>query len=98
MYTYQKKPKKIFPLRVSDAFYSGLKYAAHSEGVPVSAFVRKHLKPIIEQTYKISQKKSKRKLSLAEFAKIHTFTGKTYFEDKSVDEILYGGKLHNDEK
>ena len=37
-------------------------------------------------------------MTLLEFAEKYTWKGKTYFEDKSVDEILYGGKLHEDEK
>lgn len=37
-------------------------------------------------------------MTLYEFVMTHQFKGKTYFEDKSVDEICYGGKLHEDEK
>ena len=90
--------KTIFPLKVSDAFYSDLKYVAKSEGLPVSAFVRKHLEPVVMQKAKKLRVKSSKKMSFSEFVMAHQFKGKTYFEDKSVDEILYGGKLHEDEK
>ena len=49
---YKKTKKTIFPLKVSDAFYSDLKYVAKSEGLPVSAFVRKHLEPVVTQKRK----------------------------------------------
>ena len=96
---YKKTKKTIFPLKVSDAFYSDLKYVAKSEGLPVSAFVRKHLEPVVAQkTKRLNEKGSKKKMTFSEFVMAHQFKGKTYFEDKSVDEILYGGKLHEDEK
>ena len=96
---YKKTKKTIFPLKVSDAFYSDLKYVAKSEGLPVSAFVRKHLEPVVTQkAKKLNTKSSKKKMTLLEFAEKYTWKGKTYFDDKSVDEILYGGKLHEDEK
>ncbi len=95
---YKKTKKTIFPLKVSDAFYSELKYVAKSEGLPVSAFVRKHLEPVVMQKAKRLNAKGSKKMTLLEFAEKYTWRGKTYFEDKSVDEILYGGKLHEDEK
>ena len=39
-----------------------------------------------------------KKMTFADLATLYAWRGKTYFEDKSVDEILYGGKLHEDEK
>lgn len=95
---YKKTKKTIFPLKVSDAFYTDLKYVAKSEGLPVSAFVRKHLEPVVMQKTKKLNATSSKKMTLLEFADKYTWRGKTYFEDKSVDEILYGEKLHEDEK
>lgn len=95
---YKKTKKTIFPLKISDTFYSDLKYVAKSEGLPVSVFVRKHLEPLIaNKTKRLKAKKSK-KITFPELSEKYTWRGKTYFEDKSVDEILYGGKLHEDEK
>lgn len=95
---YKKTKKTIFPLKVSDAFYTDLKYVAKSEGLPVSAFVRKHLEPLIANKTKKLKEKNSKKMTFSEFVEKYTWRGKTYFEDKSVDEILYGGKLHEDEK
>lgn len=95
---YKKTKRTIFPLKVSDAFYSDLKYVAKSEGLPVSAFVRKHLEPVVMQKTKKLKAKNTKKISFSELVEKYTWRGKTYFEDKSVDEILYGEKLHEDEK
>lgn len=96
---YIKEKKKIFPLKLSDAFYGDLRYVAQNEGVPVSVFVRKHIENIVKK--KISDmRKSKvtKKMTIWELAEKYTWKGKTYNEDKSIDELLYGGKLHEDEK
>ncbi|OGJ22451.1 MAG: hypothetical protein A2804_02800 [Candidatus Pacebacteria bacterium RIFCSPHIGHO2_01_FULL_46_10] len=99
MKDYRKTKKKIFPLKVSDAFYSDLRYVAQHEGVPVSAFVRSHLEPIVaKELKKMWAKRMGKKMTFTDLAQQYTWSGKTYFEDKSVDEILYGGKLHEDEK
>lgn len=95
---YKKTKKTIFPLKVSDAFYTDLKYVAKSEGLPVSAFVRKHLEPVVTQKAKKLNARGSKKKTFSEFVMSNQFKGKTYFEDKSVDEILYGEKLHEDEK
>ena len=96
---YTKEKKTIFPLKVSDAFYGDLRYVARNEGVPTSVFVRRHLKKVVDEKLKHLQKTKRGKnLSLEELLEKFAFKGKTYFEDKSVDEILYGGKLHEDEK
>lgn len=93
-----KTKKKIYPLKLSDVFYNDLKYVARNEGVPVSVFVRKHLKTVVMKKVEKLRSGKLQHMSLYELVVKHQIRGTTYHDDRSVDELLYGGKLHADEK
>jgi len=83
---------KVLPIKLKPKVYQDLKYVAQATDRSMAAIIRSHfVEPVTKEAAKIKQEKS-HKLSLSEHLEKHCFKGKLYNQDKTIDELLYGGE------
>ncbi len=83
---------KIFPLKLSDHLYNDLKYVARATQQPMSAIVRNYFaEPIQKQALQLKKTKVHRQ-NLVEFLTNNLYQGEWHHQDKTDDELIYGGK------
>ena len=83
---------KVLPIKLKPKVYQDLKYVAQATDRSMASIIRSHfVEPVTKEAAKIKQEKNK-KMSLSEHLDKYCYKGKLYHQDKTIDELLYGGE------